>query len=45
MTKAAAAKLNFIRLELARTPEFPQGSPDLNLYICIAPRRLANLIL
>jgi len=26
--KPAHAKLSYIRLELARTPEFPQGSPD-----------------
>ena len=26
--KASQEKLSFIRLELARTPDFPQGSPD-----------------
>jgi hypothetical protein len=26
--KRSHAELSFIRLELARTPEFPQGSPD-----------------
>jgi hypothetical protein len=34
--EAAAANLNFIRLELARTPEFPQGSSD-HRYEFVAP--------
>jgi hypothetical protein len=33
---ASAANLNFIRLELARTPEFPQGSSD-HRYEFVAP--------
>lgn len=34
--EAVPAKLNFIRLELARTPEFPQGSYD-HRYEFVAP--------
>jgi hypothetical protein len=34
--ESAAVNLNFIRLELARTPEFPQGSPD-HRYEFVAP--------
>jgi hypothetical protein len=34
--KASAANLNFIRLELARTPEFPQGS-SAHRYEFVAP--------
>ena len=34
--EASAVKLNFIRLELARTPEFPLGSPNHG-YEFVAP--------
>jgi hypothetical protein len=34
--EASAVNLNFIRLELARTPEFPQGSAD-HSYEFVAP--------
>jgi hypothetical protein len=34
--ESAVMNLNFIRLELARTPEFPQGSPD-HRYEFVAP--------
>ena len=33
---ASRVNLSFIRLELARTPEFPQGSPD-HAYEFVAP--------
>jgi hypothetical protein len=36
MTKPSHPQLSFIRLELARTAEFPQGSPD-HAYEFLAP--------